>query len=103
MRHRNRLLAALAVIIPTALSAQTFRSADTVIKKMWQVGMEQSHTETLAQVLADSIGPRLSGSPGFASAVDWIERTYTGFGIPVRREKYGTWRGWRMGTRSRAK
>jgi hypothetical protein len=80
------------------LGAQTFRSADSVIRKMWQVGMEQSQTETLAQVLIDSIGPRLSGSPGFASAVDWIEGKYKAWGIPVRRDKYGTWRGWRQGT-----
>ena len=29
---------------------------------------------------------------------DWLERTYQGFGIPARRERYGTWRGWRAGT-----
>ena len=99
MRQRNcRLVALVALTFPATLAAQTFRSADTVIRKMWQVGMEQSQTEKLAQVLIDSIGPRLSGSPGFASAVDWLEKTYTGFGIPVRREQYGTWRGWRMGT-----
>jgi carboxypeptidase Q len=101
MRHSNRRLFALALLafpLPATLAAQTFRSADTVIKKMWQVGMEQSQTEKLAQVLIDSIGPRLSGTQGFANAVDWLEKTYTGWGVPVRREKYGTWRGWRQGT-----
>ena len=99
MRHSNRRLFALALLaFPVTLAAQTFRSADTVIKKMWQVGMEQSQTEKLAQVLIDSIGPRLSGTSGFASAVDWLEKTYTAWGVPVRREKYGTWRGWRQGT-----
>src|SRR5678815_4599743 len=99
MRHSNRRLFPLALLaFPATLAAQTFRSADTVIKKMWQVGMEQSQTEKLAQVLIDSIGPRLSGTQGFASAVDWLEKTYTGWGVPVRREKYGTWRGWRQGT-----
>ena len=101
MRHSNRRLFARALLafpLPATLAAQTFRSADTVIKKMWQVGMEQSQTEKLAQVLVDSIGPRLSGTQGFANAVDWLEKTYTGWGVPVRREKYGTWRGWRQGT-----
>jgi hypothetical protein len=65
---------------------------------MWRAGIEQSQTEKLAQVLIDSIGPRLSGTQGFASAVDWLEKTYTSWGVPVRREKYGTWRGWRQGT-----
>jgi len=99
MNRQVRLLLTLAVLAaPTVVTAQTFRSADTVIRKMWQVGIEQSQTEKLAQVLIDSIGPRLSGTSGFASAVDWLEKTYTGWGIPVRREKYGTWRGWRQGT-----
>jgi hypothetical protein len=99
MHRQNRLLLSLALVVaPATLHAQTFRSADTVIKKMWQIGMEQSQTEALAQPFIDSIGPRLSGSPGFASAVDWIEGKYKSWGIPVRREKYGTWRGWRMGT-----
>jgi hypothetical protein len=64
---------------------------------MWQVGMEQSRTEQLAQVLMDSIGPRLSGTTGYQSAVDWLVRTYESFGITARREQYGTWRGWQQG------
>ena len=98
MRPTTRLvLAAALVLVPTAVPAQTFRSADTVIKRMWQLGMEQSQAERLSQVLIDSIGPRLSGTQGFQSAVEWLERTYQGLGIPARRERYGTWRGWRMG------
>jgi carboxypeptidase Q len=94
--HRQLITAAVA-LVPAAAHAQTFRTADTVIKRMWQVGMEQSQVERLAQVLIDSIGPRLSGSPGFESAVQWLERTYQSFGVSARRERYGTWRGWRAG------
>src|SRR5688572_7050915 len=94
---RRRLLTAALALFPIAAGAQTFRTADTVIKRMWQLGMEQSQTERLAQVLMDSIGPRLSGTPGFQSAVEWLERTYQGWGVAVRRERYGTWRGWRQG------
>ncbi len=99
MLRKTRVLVVLALFAqPVALGAQTFRSADTVIRNMWRAGMEQSQLEPLAQVLIDSIGPRLSGSPGFASAVDWLENKYKSWGVPVRREKYGTWRGWRQGT-----
>jgi hypothetical protein len=45
----------------------------------------------------DSIGPRLSGTPGFEASGDWLERVYNSLGITVRRERYGTWRGWRAG------
>ena len=90
------LVAALS--LSTRSDAQTFRSADPVIKRMWQVGIDQSQLERTAQVLIDSIGPRLSGTPGFASAVTWLENTYKGLGITARREQYGTWRGWQQGT-----
>ena len=99
MRNSIRLLLAGSLAtLPATVGAQTFRSADSVIRRMWQVGMEQSQAERLAQVLVDSIGPRLSGSPGYQSAVEWMERTYEGWGVPVRRERYGTWRGWQQGT-----
>jgi carboxypeptidase Q len=99
MNQVTRLLVASPLIIlPAVAGAQTFRSADSVIRKMWTIGMEQSQTEKLAQVLIDSIGPRLSGTAGYQSAVDWLERTYKGWGIAARPERYGTWRGWRMGT-----
>src|SRR5262245_25782381 len=84
MQPSNRTLLSLVVTTfwPAIAAAQTFRSADSVIRKMWQVGMEQSQTEKLAQVLIDSIGPRLSGTAGFQSAVDWLDRTYQGWGVP---------------------
>lgn len=91
------LLAAGVAILPVSAHAQTFRTADSVIRKMWQVGMMESQTERLAQVLIDSIGPRLSGTQGFLSAVEWLEKTYAGWGVTARRERYGTWRGWRAG------
>jgi carboxypeptidase Q len=97
MRRSRHFLLMAGLLLPAAAEAQTFRSADTVIKKIWQLGMDQSQTERLAQVLMDSIGPRLSGSPGFQSSVEWLEKTYQGFGITARRERYGTWRGWRPG------
>ena len=96
MRTSFRLLLA-AAFVPSVIGAQTFRSADPVIRRMWQVGMNESQLERLGQVLIDSIGPRLSGSPGYSNATAWLQRTYTGFGIPVRQERYGTWRGWQQG------
>jgi carboxypeptidase Q len=98
MRLTSRFIAlSVLAATPVLAGAQTFRNNDPVIRRMWQLGMEQSQTERLAQVLMDSIGPRLSGSPGFAAAGDWLERTYRNWGITVRRERYGTWRGWQPG------
>ena len=93
------LTVALATLIATQnASTQTFPTEDPVIKAIWEQGMEEeSQIERLAQVLLDSIGPRLSGSPGQRSAIDWAVQMYEDWGVPVRREQYGTWRGWDRG------
>lgn len=93
-------LAAFALVLVSAaapVNAQTHRTADPVIHRMWEVGIEQSQTERLAQALMDSIGPRLAGSPELAASQDWLLGVYESWGIPTRKERYGTWAGWRQG------
>jgi len=85
------------VFIGSALPAQTFRRDDAVMRRLWAEGMTNSHAAAYAQVLADSIGPRLSGSPGYSAAGDWLQRVYRQLGVESRREQYGTWRGWQQG------
>ncbi len=99
---QKRLLAlALGSLVVTAIApayAQTFPTNDPVIKRMWAEGMEQgSQSYRLAQVLMDSVGPRLTASPGHNAAIDWALKMYAGWGIPVRKEQYGTWKSWRRG------
>jgi carboxypeptidase Q len=94
--HRALLLPVLLAAAAPA-TAQTFRSEDPVLRRMWVEGMDRSQTERLAQVLMDSIGPRLSGSPGFDASVEWLTDLYRTWGVEARREQYGTWRGWRQG------
>lgn len=94
---RRGFLAAFVVLAPSVATSQTFRANDPVLRQMWTEGMVQSRATSLAQVLIDSIGPRLSGSPGYASAGEWLQKTYAGFGVTTRKEQYGTWRGWRQG------
>ena len=87
-----------AMSISSSLPAQSFPTTDSVIKRMWTEGMtSSSQVYRLAQVLLDSIGPRLTGSPGHQSAIEWALKTYAGWGIPARKEQYGTWRAWRRG------
>jgi len=83
--------------IPGQADAQTFRADDPVLRAMWTEGMERSRTYPMAQVLIDSIGPRLSGSTGLEQAAQWLMDQYRELGIDVRREDYGTWRGWNHG------
>ncbi|HEY2806465.1 MAG TPA: M20/M25/M40 family metallo-hydrolase [Gemmatimonadales bacterium] len=91
-------IALLSLVAATTARAQTFRTTDSVTRRIWRLGMDSSQLETLAQTFIDSIGPRLAGSPNFASAGEWLEKTYAGWGVTTRRDTYGTWRGWTIGT-----
>jgi carboxypeptidase Q len=77
--------------------AQDLPTGDPVIARIYDEGMHRSQAAALGQVLADSIGPRLTGSAANREANEWLVRTYTAWGIPARNEKYGTWREWTRG------
>ena len=80
-------------------AAQPVQMSDqTMIGRIWNEGMmEKSQAASLAQVLLDSIGPRLTGSPGMEAASRWVISRYQSWGIPARAEQYGTWAAWRRG------
>jgi hypothetical protein len=94
--RRISLLAAALFVSSVPVYAQS-GVTDPVLRRMWTLGMDSSHTWDLAQVLFDSIGPRLTGTPNGTKASDWVMRTYRSWGIDARREQYGTWRGWVRG------
>ncbi|MEQ9398833.1 MAG: M20/M25/M40 family metallo-hydrolase [Longimicrobiales bacterium] len=99
----SRLFGGLALVgllgsVPSTGLAQTFPTDDAVIRGIWSEGMtERSQVESLAQVLLDSIGPRLSGSPAQARSFDWAASTLERWGVDAEKERYGTWRGWDRG------
>ena len=74
-----------------------FAVENTVLRRIWAIGMDSSQLLRLGQVLMDSLGPRLTASPGMEAAQNWLVATYTSWGIPARKEQYGTWRGWQRG------
>ena len=93
-------LAALATITAAAQGfpqPSGFAVDDPVLRRIWAIETDSSQLPRLAQVLFDSLGPRLTASPGMAAAQNWLLATYTGWGITARKEQYGTWRGWRRG------
>ncbi len=70
----------------------------TVIGRIWNEGMtDRSQVAKLSQTLLDSIGPRLTASPGMEAASRWVIARYQSWGIPARAEQYGTWAAWRRG------
>ena len=87
-----------APLVPAiAQTAATFPTDDAVLKRIWAIGMDSSHTMELSATLFDSLGPRLMGAPDTKRAQNWLVKTYTSWGIDANNEKYGTWRGWRRG------
>lgn len=96
-RSCSLLLSLLSIPAATALHAQSFPTNDSVLVRIWQEGMEHSQAQDLAQVLLDSIGPRLTGTPQIAAGNEWLVRTYRSWGIEASNEQYGTWMHWSRG------
>ncbi|MBM3907466.1 MAG: M20/M25/M40 family metallo-hydrolase [Gemmatimonadetes bacterium] len=95
MRRSLVLLALLASA--ASVRAQNAPALDPAIQRIWTLGMDSSHAPRLAQVLLDSIGPRLIGGPDMDSAHRWAIGVLGGWGIEAKTENFGTWRGWRRG------
>ncbi|HUH11471.1 MAG TPA: M20/M25/M40 family metallo-hydrolase [Longimicrobiales bacterium] len=96
MRTSAALLLFL-LVTPGWLSAQALPVGDPVLERIYRMGMEESRLYPLAQTLLDSVGPRLTGSPGHLAANEWARATFEGWGIPAVNEPYGTWIAWQRG------
>ena len=95
---RNAAVAVLIGALATSpLTAQQYTTPDPVIRALWNEGMDNSQLPRLAQALLDSVGPRLTGTPGMKAGNDWLVKTYASWGVTARNEQYGTWPEWRRG------
>ena len=119
----RRLAAVASLVLPAMMSAQRPTEAPAAVNpqarpippEQWPVwvrrtpvtdptllrimdeGMQRSQAGALAQVLTDSIGSRLTGSPGFTAAGDWLLKKYAEWGITARKEQWGTWNSFKRG------
>ena len=91
---RHLVAVGAAFVLVGGAGAQEWSSTDPVLQRIWREGMRNSQVEQLGQALIDSIGPRLTGSPGMDAAHRWAVEQYRTWGIGARSEPYGTWRGW---------
>src|SRR5690348_13265083 len=99
IRVASLTAACVAAFTATAV-AQDNPTGDPIVQRIYDEGMRRSQAPRLAQVLMDSIGPRLTGSAANRAANDWLVRTYKAWGIDVKNEQYGTWRDWTRGSSS---
>jgi hypothetical protein len=64
------------------LSMAQQESIDTVmVKRIRQEGLTNSQVPVIAHHLTDEMGPRLTNSPGFHHAADWIVQTLKSWGL----------------------
>lgn len=96
MKKRILFLFLLTIYAPL-LQAQV----DTNILNAFQKeAQDQSTIRLLGMELIDGIGPRLTGTPQFQQANDWLVKTYSRWHITAENETYGKWKGWERGTSS---
>ena len=85
------------LLIALLFSGGNLFAQDNVIDNMIKEANENSDLERLAHELLDVVGPRLVGTPQMENASKWAIDQYAKWGIPARKENYGTWRGWERG------
>jgi carboxypeptidase Q len=90
-------MAGLTLVVQP-LGAQRFPTRDSLLRAIWAEAMTRSRVRELAQVLTDSIGPRLTGSPGNLAAHDWTVAMYKSWGIIAEKEQYAaSVKSWKRG------
>lgn len=94
MKNYIKVIMAFALLTSGIAVAQ---DKDPVIEGMIKEANENSQLERLAHELFDVVGPRLVGTPQMEHASKWAIEQYAKWGIPARKENYGTWRGWERG------
>jgi hypothetical protein len=94
---RKILIAGLLLAAVPAAAQAEWRTNDRVLRAIWDEGMQRSQLEPMAAALLDSIGPRLTGSPGQQAAHAWAVAQLSSWGAEARNETYGEWIGWRRG------
>ncbi len=97
MRRAIGLALAIVLVDAAPVRTQTLATDDAVLRAIWREAMEASQLEPMAQALLDSIGPRLTGSPGLADAQSWARGLLEDWGVASQLEQYGTWEGWDRG------
>src|SRR5258705_6598496 len=96
MTFRRRLLvaAALAATVSTPLVGQDAVDLD-VVHQIREEALQNSQVMEHLFYLTDVSGSRLTNSPGFFAAADWVVKRLGELGISAHQEKWGPFgRGW---------
>src|SRR5262245_66337924 len=89
MNRALSLAVCLAAAVPAVSAAQSYTTSDQTIPQIWPARMNSSQAYKLAQVLSDSIGPRLTGTPGNKRGNDRLVATYKHAGVDASNQDNG--------------
>jgi len=93
-RKTLTILSLAAVALPLLLLAQEKVDLSAIIRIKAEA-FENSKVMDHMFYLTDVNGPRLTGSPGYKSAADWVVERMTEYGMAAKEEKWGPFgRGW---------
>ena len=88
IRTSLRLATVLALLAAPLAAQQTWTVDTTGAARLIDEGMNRSQVMNALRILADSIGPRLAGSPNYEKAVQWAQARFGSYGIPAHAEAY---------------
>jgi carboxypeptidase Q len=89
-RHFFVLLTAIGWLSPVCLRAQGEPMDTTMIRRIREEGLTRSQVRYIAHQITDVAGPRLTNSPGFHRAADWIVQTLQQWGLThAQKEAWG--------------
>jgi len=96
MTHTHGLRISACLIVLTLLPIHAEERVDlNVIHKIREEALQNSKVMDHVFQLTDVNGPRLTNSPGFFGAADWVVKQLKEWGIEGREEKWGPFgRGW---------
>ncbi|HEY6403046.1 MAG TPA: M28 family peptidase, partial [Blastocatellia bacterium] len=86
-------------LLLVAISAQSLSAQELVnisaVERIKREALQNSQVMEHAFFLSDVYGPRLTGSPGFQAAGNWVVKRFQDFGLEnVRKEQIGWGRSW---------
>src|SRR5579871_6260407 len=81
MKKLSAFLVSSCLVVPSLLYAQDEKIDSVMIQRIREEGLNHSQVADIAHQLTDVHGPRLTNSPGFHQAADWIVQTLQGWGL----------------------
>src|ERR1700761_9296057 len=90
MRKLSACLLFLSLFLPVMLLAQQETIDTAMLNRIREEGLQRSQITAIAHQITDVAGPRLTNSPGWHRAADWVVQTMKEWGLSnAQKEAWG--------------